>query len=72
MKKNVIIIILVVVIIVLGYMLMVSFPKKAEAQCTTECAKTVQTQVTSAVSQYQQVLQQLMQIPACASAIPKQ
>ena len=29
MKKNVVIIILVVVIIVLGYMLMVSFPKKA-------------------------------------------
>ena len=67
MAKNIIIVILVVVIIVLGYMLMVSFPEKAEAECTAKCTETVQTQVTSAVQECmtgaqecQQALQQCM------------
>ena len=55
---------------------MVSFPKKAEAECTAKCTDIVKTQVTSAVQecmsgaqQCQQTLQQLMQVPACASAL---
>lgn len=74
--KNVIIVILIIVVVILGYMLMVTFPKNAEAQCTTKCTDTVKTQVTSAVQQCmsgaqqcQQTLQRLMQIPACASAL---
>lgn len=74
--KNIIIVILVIVIVVLAYMLMVSFPKKAEAECTAKCTETVQAQVTSAVQQCmvgaqqcQQTLQQLMQVPACAAVL---
>ena len=70
--KNVIIVILIIVVVILGYMLMVTFPKNAEAQCTD----VVKAQVTSAVQQCmsgaqqcQQTLQQLIQIPACASAL---
>lgn len=70
--KNLIIVILIIAVVVLGYMLMVSFPKKARAECTD----TVKAQVTSAVQQCmsgaqqcQQTLQQLIQVPACASAI---
>lgn len=67
------------------YTLTVSAPEKAEAECKAnidtqvipqltaaaqaECAKTVEAQVISAVQQCQQTLQQLMQIPACASAL---
>ena len=65
--KNIIIVVLVVIIFVMGYMLMVSFPEKAKAQCE----EAVTAQVTSAVQQCQQALQQLMQIPACASALPQ-
>jgi Tfp pilus assembly protein PilO len=76
MVKNIIIVVLVIIIVVLGYMLMVSFPKKAEAECTAKCTETVQTQVASAVQECmagaedcQQMLQQLMQVPACAEAL---
>lgn len=64
-KKNIIIVVLVIVIIVMGYMLLVSFPNKAEA----ECRKNIETQVMNAVQQCQQTVQQLMQIPECASAL---
>jgi len=72
MAKNIVILILVIVIAVLAYMLMVSFPKKAEAQCKDA----VKIQVTNAVQQCmtgaqqcQQTLQQLMQVPACAAVL---
>ena len=65
--KNIIIVILVIIIAVLAYMLFVSFPEKAEA----ECEEMVLEQVSAAVAQCQATLQQLMQIPACASAIPQ-
>ena len=84
-SKNIIIVVLVVILIALSgwtyYTLTVSAPKKAEAECKAnidtqvipqltaaaqaECVETVQT----AVQQCQQTLQQLMQIPACASAL---
>ncbi len=71
MIKNIIILVLVIIIVVFGYLLLVNFPKKAEA----ECKITVEQQVKSAVQpymtetrQYQQALEQVMQIPACASA----
>jgi len=64
-KKNIIIVVLVIIIVVMGYMLMVSFPNKAEA----ECRANIEAQVMSAVQECQQTLQQLMQIPACASAL---
>ena len=81
--KNIIIVILVIVIIVLVYMLTVSFPEKAEAECTAKCTETVKAQVTSAVQECmtgaqecmtgaqecQQTLEQLMQVPACAEAL---
>jgi hypothetical protein len=70
--KNIIIAILVIIVFVLGYMLMVSFPNKAKA----ECEAVVIEQVTNATQQCvvgaqqcQQVIQQLMQVPACASAL---
>ncbi len=78
MAKNIIIVVLVIIIVVLGYMLMVSFPEKAEAECTAKCTETVQAQVTSAVQQCmtgaeecQQKIQQLMQVPACLEAVPQ-
>jgi uncharacterized protein (UPF0333 family) len=67
--KNIIIVVLVIIIFVMGYMLMVSFPKKAKAECEANIGAVVQAQVTNAVQQCQQTLQQLMQIPACASAL---
>ncbi len=70
--KKAIPIVLVVIIVVMGYMLMVSFPKQAKTQCEAVVKTTVTAQVTSAVQQCQQTLQQLMQIPACASAVPVQ
>jgi type II secretory pathway pseudopilin PulG len=63
--KNAIIAVLIIVIAILGYMLLVNFPQKAKAQCE----ETVTTQVTGAVQQCQQALQQIMQIPACVSAL---
>lgn len=76
MTKNIIIVVLVIIVVVLAYMLMVSFPEKAEAECTAKCTETVQTQVTSAVEQCmtgaqecQEMLQQVMQVPACAEAL---
>jgi Tfp pilus assembly protein PilO len=83
MVKNIIIIVLVIIIVVLGYMLMVSFPEKAETECTAKCTETVQAQVTSAVQECmtnvqeclasaeecQQMLDQLIQVPACAEAL---
>jgi hypothetical protein len=74
--KNIIIVILVIAVFAMGYMLMVSFPKKAKAECELNIGSVVTTQVTNAVAQYQegiqqcqQTLQQLMQVPACASAL---
>ena len=64
-KKNIIIVVLIIVIIIMGYMLVVSFPNKAEA----ECRANIETQVMSAVQECQQTVQQLMQIPACVSAL---
>jgi len=69
MVKNIIIIILIIVVVILGYMLMVSFPNKAKAECESNLTAAVQTQVASAVQQCQQALQQVMQVPACASAL---
>jgi len=73
MVKNIVIVVLVIIIVAMGYILMVSFPAKAK----TECEAAVTTQVTNAVQQCmtgaqqcQQTLQQIMQIPACASALP--
>ena len=86
-SKNIIIVFLIVILIALAgwtyYTLTVSVPKKAEAECKAnietqvipqltaaaqaECAETIQ----AAVQQCQQTLQQLMQIPACASALPQ-
>lgn len=78
MIKNIIILVLVITIVVFGYLLLVNFPKKAEA----ECKITVEQQVKSAVQPYmaetqqyrqafEQALEQVMLIPACASALPK-
>ena len=83
MAKNIIIVVLAIVIVVLGYMLMVSFPERAEAECTAECTETVQTEVASAVQKCmasveecmttaqdcQQMLEEIMQVPACAEAL---
>jgi len=76
MAKNIIIVVLVIIIVVLGYVLMVSFPEKAETECTAKCTEIVEAQVTSAVQQCmtgaqecQQTLQGLMQVPACAGAL---
>ena len=67
--KNIIIVVLILAIFVMGYMLMVSFPKKAKAECEAGVGVVVEAQVKSAVLQYEQTLQQLMQIPACAAAL---
>jgi hypothetical protein len=76
MAKNIIIVVLVIIIVVLAYMLMVSFPERAEAECTAKCTETVQTQVTSAVQECmtiaqdcQQTLEQVIELPECASAL---
>jgi len=77
--KNIIILVLVLVIAALGYMLMVSFPERAEAECKANIDTQVIPQVTAAaqaqcaqgIQQCQQTLQQLMLIPACASALPQ-
>jgi len=83
MTKNIIIVVLAVIIIILGYMLMVTFPERAEAECTIKCTEIVQAQVTSAVQECmsgleecilgveecQQTLEQLIQVPECAAAI---
>ena len=71
MIKNIIIAILIIAVIVMGYMLMVSFPKKAKAECEANIGAVVEVQVTNAVQQCQQALQQLMQVPACAAALPQ-
>jgi Tfp pilus assembly protein PilO len=72
MVKNIIILVLVIIIVALGYLLLVNFPKKAEAECKT----TVEQQVASAVQQYmtetqqyRRALEQVILIPACASAL---
>lgn len=67
-SKNIIIVLVVILIALIGwtyYTLTVSVPEKAEA----ECEAIVESQVMSAVQECQQTLQQLMQIPACASAL---
>ncbi len=86
-SKNIIIVALIVILIALAgwtyYTLTVSAPEKAEAECKAnidtqvipqikaaaqaECIETVQV----TVQQCQQKLQQLIQIPACASALPQ-
>lgn len=72
-KKNIIIIILIIIIIVLAYMLFISFPDKAEAECKAQITSVVEEQVMSAVQECQQgiqqcqaILQQLQQVPECA------
>jgi len=73
--KNIIIVVLVVIIFVMGYMLMVSFPKKAKAECTAKCTETVTSAVQQCATgalQCQQTLQQIMQVPACAAALSPQ
>jgi hypothetical protein len=85
MAKNIIIVVLIVIIVILAYMLMVSFPERAEAECTAKCTEVVQAQVTSAVQECmtgaqecmtgaqecQERLQQLMEVPACLEAVPQ-
>ena len=68
---NIIIVVQIIIIVVMGYMLMVSFPEKAKAECEANIKTVVEAEVTNAVQQCQQTLQQLMQIPACASALPQ-
>lgn len=86
-SKNIIIVVLVVILIALAgwtyYTLTVSAPKQAEAACKANIDTQVIPQITAAaeaecvetiqavVQQCQQTLQQLMQIPACASALPQ-
>jgi len=86
-SKNIIIVVLVVILIALAgwtyYTLTVSAPEKAEAECKANIDTQVIPQLTAAaqaecveivqatVQQCQQTLQQLMQIPACASALPQ-
>lgn len=73
--KNIIVVILVLIILVLGYMLLVSFPQKAEAECRAECTK-VASEAMSAVQECmiqaqecQQLLQDIMEIPECAAVL---
>lgn len=82
-SKNVIIVILVIALIALGvwtwYTLTVTAPQKAEAECKANIDNVVIPQVTAsvqqeyaaAIGQYQQLLEQLKQIPACAAVIPQ-
>ena len=82
-SKNIIIIVLVLIIVVLAgwmyYTLTVTAPKKAEAACKASIESEVIPQLKAAaeaecltvVGQCQQTLQQLMQVPACAAALPK-
>ena len=87
MNKNIIIVVLIVALVVLGgwtyYTLTNTVPKKAEAQCEdiintqvipkaqTDCQTAMATAV-QAVQQYQQILTQLKQVPACAALFPAQ
>ncbi len=82
-SKNIIIVVLAVALVVLAgwtyYTLAVTAPQKAEAACKATIDTTVIPQVTDAakkdcakaIGQYQQVLEQLKQIPACAAAMPQ-
>ena len=86
-SKNIIIVVLIVVLVAVGgwayYMLKVSGPKAAKAACTAEINTNVIPQLTAAaaaectatctaaVQQCQQTLMQIMQIPACAVALPQ-
>ena len=85
-SKNIIIVVLIIVLVAViswaCYMLKVSGPKAAEAACKAEINTTVIPQLTAeaeakctttctaAVQQCQQTLLQIMQIPACAAALP--
>lgn len=86
-SKNIIIVVLIVVLVAVAgwacYMLKVSGPKAAEAACKAEINTKVIPQLTvaaetectakctAAVQQCQQTLLQIMQIPACAAALPQ-
>ena len=82
-SKNIIIVVLVVILVALSgwtyYTLTVSGPEKAEAECMANINTQVIPQVQAAaqaeceelIQQCQQTLEQLMQIPACASALPQ-
>ena len=82
--KNIVIVILAVALVtVVGwtyYTLTVTAPQKAEAACKANINDVVIPQVTAAaekqcmaaIEQYQQLLAQLKQVPACASYIPAQ
>ncbi len=82
-SKNIIIVVLVVALVALAgwtyYTLGVTAPQKAEAACKATIDTTIIPQVTDAVQkecvkvigQYQQVLAQLKQVPACAAAMPQ-
>jgi len=66
--KSIVIVILVIVILFLGYMLLVVFPEKAEAECQAGCALIVEAQVMNAVeecmaevTQCYEALEQMMQ-----------
>lgn len=63
--KNIIIVVLIAAVGVLSYMLLVTFPEKAEAECTA--VATAQAQ--EVAQQYEQVLTQLSQVPACAAVM---
>jgi len=79
-SKNIIIVLIVILIALAGwtyYTLTVSFPKEAEAACldkiNTEVIPQIQaaaqTECAKAIQQYQEVLEGLSQIPACAAAM---
>jgi len=82
-SKNVIIAVLVIALITLGgwtwYTLSVTAPQRAEEECKANIDNVVIPQVkdaaekqcTAAIVQYQQLLGQLKQIPACAAVIPQ-
>lgn len=82
-SKNIVIVVLAVALIVLAgwtyYTLTVTAPQTAEAECEAYVNATVIPQVTStvqqgyetAIGQYEQLLDQLKQVPACAAVIPQ-
>jgi len=80
-SKNIIIVILVVILIALAgwtyYTLTVSAPQKAEAECKANIDTQVIPQIKAAaqaecaamIQECQEILQQLMLVPDCASAL---
>ena len=82
-SKNIIIAVLLVALVSLAgwtyYTLSVTAPQKAEAACKAtidtvvipQVTDAVQKECTKAIGQYQQLLGQLQQVPACAAVMPQ-